>query len=273
MAIITLFDAARKCDAEATDKLLQAGADVSAFNDNGFTALQCAAMGSNACNDESKILDTIKLLVNASSPLEAKSKDGRTALFLLAEFSPFIAPVQYLFDAGANPDVSDQHGNHITENAMLEEVQELLSTATGVALLPAPDPRPAPVKMGTKAWRQASQAVSTIFEELNRSGLIALADAGYTQSDGFSDCAQALHDHPAPHSIAGFCFYTRQDINTAKQTSQLYLGIWGAPEGGDNETIAIGQQVIQAFKRHGFEVYWNETAAVRPCILLYHFNS
>lgn len=266
-----IFDAARNCDPQTVKKFIDDGADLTLSSEYGFTALQCAAMGSNSCAEESRLMKTLRLLIDAGSPLEAKSKDGRTALFLLAEFSPFVAPVQLLIDAGANADVSDSHGNHITVNAMMEEVQELLSEVTGVALV-EPEPELQSVKMSSKSWHKASKAIGEVFESLTRRNIIALADAGYTQSDGFADCAERLHGHPDANSVIGFCFYTRQDLNTAKESSQLYLGIWGAPEGKDEETIAIGKLAVDIFKQHGFEAEWNGTASVRPCILLYHFN-
>ncbi|WP_345949495.1 hypothetical protein ABDD95_21865 [Mucilaginibacter sp. PAMB04274] len=267
-----LFEAARSCDPIKVKQLITADTDLSLMNEYGFNALQCAAAGSNSCKDESNLIETLKTLIEAGSPLEAKSGDGRTALFLLAEFSPFVAPVQFMIDAGANADVSDKHGNHITRNAMMEEVQELLSQITGVALQ-EPEPEPEPVKMSSATWNKARKAIDKVFEELNGMNIIALADAGYTQSDAFADCSQLFHERENNKDITGFCFYTRQDLNTAKRSSQLYLGIWGAPDGNDENTIAIGEQVISVFEQHNFETNWNTTAGTRPCVLLYSFNA
>jgi hypothetical protein len=267
-----LFEAARKCDAIMIKSLI-GNTDLSITNEYGFNALQCAAMGSNSCNDESEIIETLRVLIEAGSPLEAKSTDGRTALFLLAEFSPFVAPVQFLIDAGANPNVSDLHGNHITQNAMMEEVQELLSNITGVELPPEAEPEPEPVKMSAKALNKAKTAIDEVFEELNRMSIIALADAGYTQSDAFADCSEIYHKLVNKDDNRGFCFYTLQDLNRAKQSSQLYLGIWGAPDGKDEDMIAVSKLVISVFEKHNFETSWNASAATRPCVLLYNFSA
>jgi len=269
---LNIFEAARNCDPVMVKQLLEENPELSQENDYGFTALQCAAMGSNSCNDESKIMETLQVLINAGSPLEAKSSDGRTALYLLAEFSPFVAPVQFLIDAGANPNISDQHGNHITRNAMMEEVQELLSEITGVKL-EQEEPEPEPVKMTSKAWTTAKKAINKVFDELNQMNIIALADAGYTQSDAFADCSQIFHERDNNTDVIGFCFYTRQDQNTAKRSSLLYLGLWGAPDGNDEDTITVGKLVISAFEKHGFETKWTTTASVRPSVLLYNFNA
>lgn len=269
---LNLFEAARKCDPAAVQKFVDGAPDLFQVNDYGFNALQCAAMGSNACKDEFKIIETLKILVDGGSPLEAKSNDGRTALFLLAEFSPFVTPVQFLIDAGANPDVSDMHGNHITRNAMMEEVQELLSNITGVPL-EQEEPEPEPVKMTTKAWTTAKKAIEKVFEEINGINIIALADAGYTQSDAFADCAEILHEQDNNKNVIGFCFFTRQDQNTAKRSSLLYLGIWGAPDGNDEDTITVGKLVTSVFEKHGFQIKWPVTASIRPCVLLYIFSA
>ena len=269
---LNIFEAARSCDPVMVKQLLEENPELSQENDYGFTALQCAAMGSNSCKDESKIMETLQVLINAGSPLEAKSSDGRTALYLLAEFSPFVAPVQFLIDAGANPSISDQHGNHITRNAMMEDVQELLSGITGVEL-EQKEPEPEPVKMTSKAWTIAKKAIDQVFEELKGMNIIALADAGYTQSDAFADCSQIFHERDNNTDVIGFCFYTRQDQNTAKRSSLLYLGIWGAPDGNDEDTITVGKLMISTFEKHGFKTKWATTASVRPSVLLYNFNA
>src|SRR5688572_18452903 len=224
-----IFEAARKGEVSTLKKHLDQKPDLSALNPYGFTALHSAAMGSND-QDQVTNLEIVKLLVEAGSPLELPSKDGRTALYLLAEFSPYVETVQWFIDAGAKPDVSDSYGNHITVNAKMEEVQELLSELTGVALEEEPEPGPEPVKMKTSAWKTAKSDLTNVFDKLNNAGLVALQDAGYTQSDGFQDCVEVYHTRKDKDSIKGFCFYTRQDKDRAKKSSELPIGIWGATE-------------------------------------------
>jgi bifunctional non-homologous end joining protein LigD len=155
---------------------------------------------------------------------------------------------------------------------MMGKVKKLLSEITGVELKQE-EPEPEPVKMNSKAWNKAKEAIAQVFEELSRMNIIALADAGYTQSDAFADCSEIFHERNDNKDIIGFCFYTRQDLNTAKRSSELYLGIWGAPDGKDDDIIAVGKLVISAFEKHSFQTNWNVTASTRPCVLLYNFNS
>ncbi|MDP9991554.1 bifunctional non-homologous end joining protein LigD [Variovorax boronicumulans] len=259
-----IFEAAREADVQTVRACIEAGADMAAVNKQGFTALQCAAMGSNQTEVEPN-LAVLRLLLEAGSPLEYIGTDGRTALYLAAEFAPTTDAVQLLLDAGANADVSDSHGNHVTVNAMMEEVVELLARVTGKPIPEPPPPEPDPVKMTTAQWRAAKARIDEVFNALTKAGLVTLQDAGQTQSDGFSDCSEAFRERGGKAAgVHGFCFYTRQDLNRAKSTSQLSLAFWGAPKGADADMQRVGELIVEHFRKAGFEVRWNGAAAMRP---------
>jgi len=270
MKSTNIFDACREGNIKFVKNKLSQDVDLSELNDYGLTALHCAAIGSDGTNPKIN-LEILKLLIEAGSELEMKSSDGRTALYLLAEFSQTIAPVQYLIDQGAETDIYDVHGNSIVENAMMPDVQELLSKLTGFAIPEEPEPSPEPVKMKSKNWKKAKVDIDLVFEKLNASNLIALQDAGYTQSDGFSDCSEAFYKNPQKDTIKGFCFYTRQDLERAKETSMLMLGYWGAPDGEDKSTESIGNLIIETFKQANFNVQWSGKASDRPYVLLHKY--
>ncbi|ADU38019.1 DUF6891 domain-containing protein [Variovorax paradoxus] len=268
-----IFEAAREGDVQTVRACIEAGADMAAVNKQGFTALQCAAMGSNQTEVEPN-LAVLRLLLEAGSPLEYISTDGRTALYLAAEFAPTTDAVQLLLDAGANADVSDSHGNHVTVNAMMEEVVELLARVTGKPIPEPPPPEPDPVKMTTAQWRAAKARIDEVFDVLTKAGLVALQDAGQTQSDGFSDCSEAFHERGGEAAgVHGFCFYTRQDLNRAKRSSQLSLAFWGAPKGADADMLRVGELIVERFRKAGFEVRWNGAAAMRPEVDLRELSS
>ncbi|MBJ2155162.1 DUF6891 domain-containing protein [Variovorax sp. IB41] len=259
-----IFEAAREADVETVRACIAAGADMAAVNAQGFTALQCAAMGSNQTEVAPNIA-VLRLLLDAASPLEYTGTDGRTALYLAAEFAPTTDAVQLLLDAGAKADISDGHGNHITVNAMMEEVVALLARVTGKPIPEPPPPEPDPVKMTTAQWRVTKARIDAVFEALTKAGLVALQDAGQTQSDGFSDCTEAFHERGGEAAgVHGFCFYTRQDLNRAKRTSQLSLAYWGAPQGADADMLRVGELIVGRFRTAGFEVRWNGAASMRP---------
>lgn len=262
-----IFDAARGGDVERVRACLAAGADPTAVNAYGFTALQSAAMGANDTEVAANVA-VLQLLIEAGSPLEFK-REGRTALYLAAEFAPSTDAVQLLIDAGAEADICDAHGNHITVNAMMPEVQELLSALTGVALV-EPEPEPEPVKLSAAQWRAAQTRLDAFFALLTQAGLVALQDAGTTQSDGFSDCSEIFHERGgAAAGLHGFCFYTRQDRNRAKREGRLDLAFWGAPEGADADMLRVGELIVRTAESAGLPVMWNGSSARRPTLLLY----
>ncbi|MEQ1752459.1 MAG: ankyrin repeat domain-containing protein [Prosthecobacter sp.] len=210
----------------------------------------------------------IKILLKAGSPVDATSNDSRTALYLAAEFSPTVEPLRLLIQAGATADVCNAHGNHIVTNAMREEVQKFLSVLTGHPL-PAPRVEIADVKLNAPEWRKAKLRIDEVFDALSRSGLVVLQDAGTTQEDGFSDCAEEFQARGGfVAGLLGFCFYTRQDLSRAKRTSQLLLAFWGAPDGAPDSMLRVGQQVVAAFRENGFAVDWNGSSSMRPTVHL-----
>jgi hypothetical protein len=262
-----IFEAARSGDIAAVEAHITRGADLSAKNPYGFTALHCAAMGCNTV-DEERAFAIIKSLLKAGSPIDLPSKDGRTALFLAAEFSRTLGPVKLLIESGAKADIRSAHGIHVVTNAMTEVVRQFLSDLTGH---PVPPPRvefPS-VKMNASEWRQARLRIDEVFAELSQTGLITLHDAGTTQEDGFSDCSEEFHARDGKTAgLLGFCFYTRQDLNRAKRTSQLSLAFWGAPDGAPEPMCRVGQMVVDAFRKKGFAVNWNGAPSMRPTVLL-----
>ena len=264
MAKKTIFEAARAGDTAAVKDFVAAGADAAALDAHGFTALQSAAMGANSA-PEADILAVMRLLVDAGSPLECAGADGRTALYLAAEFAHTPKPVQLLIDAGAHADISDAHGNHVIVNAMMEEVQELISRVTGRPLPEEDEPEPEPEKMSAPQWHAAKQKIDVAFAALTAAGIVTLHDAGTTQSDGFSDSSEVFHERGGEAAgLHGFCFYTRQDLNRAKRTSQLSLAFWGAPKGAAADMLRVGRLIVKAFEAAGTPVRWNESAATRP---------
>ncbi len=263
-----IFDAARNGDLETTRACLEAGARLATKNEFGFTALHCAAMGANTA-DLSQILSVMRLLIDAGSPLESLGGGGRTPLYLAAEFSPSVEPIQLLLDAGANPDTRDDHGIHIVANGMTPEAQELLSRVTGEPVPERPPPKPQPIKMTNKLWHSTKRRISSILDQLSEVGLVTLQDAGYTQEDGLTDCAADFRDRGGTDAgLQGICFYTRQDSERAKQTSQLTLAFWGAPAGQPKDMERVGWLIVNAFQENGFTVDWDGSGGTRPTVYL-----
>ena len=261
-----IFDACREGNLELVKKLLlEHDLDLNEFNEFGFTALQCAALGSDG-TDSKITLAIIKLLIEDGADIQIESKDKRTALYLLAEFSESIEPVKYLIDQGAKADVFDEYGNHITKNARILEVQQFLVELTGVSITKELELEP--IKMDNKNWKLVKKTIAQVFLKLEKKSLIAIPSAGNTQDDGFLACSEVYRKHPNPKIISGFCFYTKQDAKRAQKTSILMLG-YGGTDGKDESTEKVGQLIVEAFEQANFIVKWNGKASDRPSIYLH----
>jgi hypothetical protein len=103
-----------------------------------------------------------------------------------------------------------------------------------------------------------------VFDALNQRGIIALQNAGYTQSDGYDDFREVLGSVPDPKQIIGYCFYHGQDLERAVAGGGLYLA-FGPREPRDEHTKgpAVGRMIVEEFRRAGFQVTWDGTFAER----------
>ncbi|MFF3391045.1 ankyrin repeat domain-containing protein [Streptomyces sp. NPDC002669] len=263
-----VFEAARDGDVAAVRAALEAGTEPAATDEYGWTLLHRAAMGAEA--DPVRAAALLAVLLDAGAPVEHRGRDGRTALHLAAEFSQSPEAVELLLARGADPDVRDDHGVHVTVNAWVPEVATLLADAAGVEL-PAPDGADAQRerKLSRTEWRTARKRVGKVLAGLDAAGFVTLADAGTTQSDGFEDCSEAAADRDrGPGDLVGFCYYTGQDARRARDTGRLLLAFWGAPDGSPRKTEQAGEIVVRAFRDAGFHVEWNGDGGSRPCVTL-----
>lgn len=105
------------------------------------------------------------------------------------------------------------------------------------------------------------------FDALARQGLVALQNAGYTQSDGYDDVTEAYHNAPDRADIVGYCFYHGQDLTRAVHGGDLFLAF--GPMHADTEEIEgqrIGALIASELQRAGLPVQWNGTFNQRICI-------
>jgi hypothetical protein len=104
-----------------------------------------------------------------------------------------------------------------------------------------------------------------VFAALNTRGIIALQNAGYTQSDGYDDVRQIYAERSdRDTTIIGYCFYHGQDLNRAVHGQGLYLA-FGPMEAQKEETEGplIGAMIADELTRAGFAVTWDGTFAQR----------
>lgn len=68
--------------------------------------------------------------------------------------------------------------------------------------------------------------LDSAFAKMNERGVIAIQNAGYTQSDGYDEAGELYAQHPDKESILGYGFYHAQDLGAQSPTtaSTLRLG-------------------------------------------------
>ena len=105
-------------------------------------------------------------------------------------------------------------------------------------------------------WREANlnDAIDRAFDELNERGIIALQNAGYTTSEGWSDANELASEQDTPPR--GAVFYHGQDLERAVEGGGLMLA-FGAYSEDPAASEAVAGEVVQTLQRHGVPVQWN----------------
>lgn len=102
--------------------------------------------------------------------------------------------------------------------------------------------------------------LDAVFSALSSKGIVTLQNAGYTQSDGHSDVAEAYHDHPHKDRLIGYCFYHGQDLERAVVGEGLYLAFGPMDASREaSEGPSIGALIAEELRRGGLEVVWDGT--------------
>ncbi|WP_436789219.1 DUF6891 domain-containing protein [Yinghuangia sp. YIM S10712] len=149
-------------------------------------------------------------------------------------------------------------------------------------------------KAAEAAWHDVTtnDAIDRAFADLRAERIVALQNAGLTQSDGWSDGEEAARslafdlewdadtadiDDEAREAAAdsrwgpvrGAVFYHGQDLARAVHGEGLYLAFGAFAEPGraradhDAASAAVGHTVREVLARHGVAVEWDETAGQR----------
>ena len=97
------------------------------------------------------------------------------------------------------------------------------------------------------------------FAELERRHVIALQNAGYTQSDGITDISEVWHEAGAEASdIIGYCFYHGQDLERVVRGEGLMV-TFGDILGTDEKGVTIGRIIREVLEKYGLKVDWDGT--------------
>src|SRR5215469_17653370 len=109
-----------------------------------------------------------------------------------------------------------------------------------------------------------NDAIDQTFTELNKRGIVALQNAGYTMSDGWSDVNDIASDLPEPPR--GGVFYHGQDLERGVRGEGLCLA-FGAYEDDDGKheqaSAAIAREVCDVLAQHGVTAEWDGQVSQR----------
>lgn len=118
-----------------------------------------------------------------------------------------------------------------------------------------------------QSWTEPTHndSLEKAFAALQASGIVALENAGYTMSDGWSDVHEAA---PSIPNARGAIFFHGQDIEAAIEGHGLHLAFGSFEQGETHESrsLEIAKEACVAIRAQGLEVEWDGTINARPKI-------
>lgn len=125
----------------------------------------------------------------------------------------------------------------------------------------------------SKTWQHPTDTdrLHKVFDGIIKQNIVALHNAGFTQSDALFDVQDVWQDlEDEGTQPVGYCYYHGQDLERAIEDGVLCIGYYGAKENNDKEAILIGNKIATALREEGFDVNWNAAASKR--IEIKNFN-
>ncbi|MCI0639049.1 MAG: hypothetical protein L0Y72_20650 [Gemmataceae bacterium] len=106
-----------------------------------------------------------------------------------------------------------------------------------------------------------------VFEELNRHGIIARQNLPCCNTCALAEIKIQMEATILSGKVVrGFVFYHEQDTGQAPH-GELFLS-FGAAEDGKEETVGVGQKIVEELTRAGLKAAWNNKADERIVLLL-----
>lgn len=117
-----------------------------------------------------------------------------------------------------------------------------------------------------QSWPEVTDCdrLDSAFAAMRKRGIIAMQNAGYTQSDGYDDFREAYEGHPNKQTVIGYCFYHGQDLERAVRGEGLFFAFGPVdPKDEESKGPEIGRLVREELERAGLRVEWDGTFASR----------
>jgi hypothetical protein len=116
-------------------------------------------------------------------------------------------------------------------------------------------------------WRSSQQdwpdvtdcdRLDEVFIKLNQRDVIALHNAGMTQSDGYDAFQELYANHPRQSELVGYCYYHGQDLERAVRGGPLFISFGPCdPRLEETEGPKVGQLIFQQLTDAGLTVEWD----------------
>ncbi len=98
--------------------------------------------------------------------------------------------------------------------------------------------------------------LNQVFDELNRSGVLAVQNAGLDQNDSFDQLTQRYREQrDALPAFEGYCFYSRTDMAQAVDGESLLLA-FGDLRGEQARAVEVGRRIVEVLQQHGLQAEW-----------------
>jgi hypothetical protein len=117
-----------------------------------------------------------------------------------------------------------------------------------------------------KTWPAITDCdrLNSAFDKMSHRGILAMHNAGNTQSDGYDDFIEAYARHPNKNTIIGYCYYHGQDLERAVRGGGLFFAFGPAdPKKEDTEGPTVGKMICEELERAGLHVEWDGTFGKR----------
>jgi hypothetical protein len=119
-----------------------------------------------------------------------------------------------------------------------------------------------------QGWTEptVNDRITEAFAALEDRGIVALEDAGYTMSEGWSDVNEAADDFPDPR---GGTFFHGQDVERGVRGEGLMLafGSFEDGEGHEAASVAVGREIVEVLEAHGVPTEWSGSVKERIRVL------
>ena len=115
-------------------------------------------------------------------------------------------------------------------------------------------------------WQEPTdfQKLLSVFDQLNREGIVSLHNPAYMRSDAEFDCVEMMNElEQMGVKVKGYCYYHTQDLGRAIQKNgNLMLG-YDSKNEVDEIALEVANRITELLTQKGFSVDWNGSVDTR----------